>query len=183
MSKKQSASFDYLAELDGLRAISILLVLLAHFGLGNFIPGGFGVTVFFFISGFLITRLLVAETKLTGTLSLRAFYVRRFRRLGPALIVVIVFTTAGFIATNRFVSSGQLSAAFFYYMNYYVLSDAPQPLPLGALWSLAVEEQYYIVFPLFLAFMSRFSAFALTISLCMISAGILVWRIIYVLVL
>src|SRR4051794_36432297 len=67
--------------LDGLRAVSVLLVIFSHYGFGNMIPGGLGVTVFFFISGFLITTLLLREHAATGEISIGRFYIRRFLRL------------------------------------------------------------------------------------------------------
>ena len=86
------ARFGYIPGLDGLRAIAVLLVLIAHVGGSHIIPGGFGVTVFFFISGFLITRLLLAESDKKGGIGLKAFYIRRFLRLLPALYLMLVVT-------------------------------------------------------------------------------------------
>ncbi|MEL7231990.1 MAG: acyltransferase, partial [Pseudomonadota bacterium] len=89
-----TAAYGYIPGLDGLRAIAVLIVLVAHFGLSHIVPGGFGVTVFFFISGFLITRLLIAESDKKGGIGLKDFYVRRFIRLIPALIGMTFVTTA-----------------------------------------------------------------------------------------
>src|SRR3954447_19141856 len=83
------ASYDYLPALDGFRAISISLVVLAHGGLNRVVPGLLGVVVFFVISGFLITRQMIAEIERSGRLDVRAFYVRRFLRLAPALLLYV----------------------------------------------------------------------------------------------
>jgi len=83
------AQYGYIPGLNGIRGISVLIVILAHMGLSNIIPGGFGVTVFFFISGFLITRLLIAENETRGRIRLKQFYMRRFIRLYPALLMLL----------------------------------------------------------------------------------------------
>jgi peptidoglycan/LPS O-acetylase OafA/YrhL len=82
---------SHIPGLDGLRAISILLVMLSHSGLQNVVPGVFGVTIFFFISGFLITSLLVAEYKAANAISIRRFYLGRVLRLYPPLLAYIIF--------------------------------------------------------------------------------------------
>src|SRR5262245_32523915 len=87
-------SFEYLRPLDGFRACAILLVFIAHIGLGNFVPGAFGVTLFFFISGLLITRLLLAEFLQTGDIGLKNFYIRRLLRLYPAMLAMILASAA-----------------------------------------------------------------------------------------
>ena len=80
----------YIPSLDGLRAVSILIVLLSHAGVSQRIPGGFGVTIFFFLSGFLITTLLLREYDRNGTVSLRNFYIRRLLRLTPPLLLTLL---------------------------------------------------------------------------------------------
>jgi len=83
------ASFEYIRSLDGLRAVAILIVIAFHFGLSRIVPGEFGVTLFFFISGFLITCLLLAEAA-EGGISIGLFYVRRFLRLAPPLFLMVI---------------------------------------------------------------------------------------------
>ncbi|WP_016834052.1 acyltransferase family protein [Herbaspirillum lusitanum] len=139
-------SFDYLSGLDGLRACAVLLVLVAHLGFSTTIPGGFGVTVFFFISGLLITRLLLAEHAQNGRIAVGRFYVRRLFRLYPALLVAVALAAGGIM------SWGKVFSALFYYANYYgIYAHFGQGRdgfdPFSILWSLAVEEQYYLVFP------------------------------------
>ncbi|WP_034291972.1 acyltransferase [Herbaspirillum sp. RV1423] len=145
-------SFDYIPGLDGLRAFAVLLVLVAHLGFSSAIPGGFGVTVFFFISGLLITRLLLAEHAQNGRIAIGRFYARRLVRLYPALLVAIVLGALAFSLAGGIMSWGKVSAALFYYANYYGIyfhfgqgRDGFDPFSI--LWSLAVEEQYYLVFP------------------------------------
>lgn len=138
--------------LDGLRAISIGLVLLGHLagaGLPFFVGGGasLGVTVFFVISGYLITGLLVGEHERTGRISLRRFYARRTLRIFPAfyvfVIVVMAMKAFGFVTLQR----GDLMAAVTYSMNYHY----HRAWSFGHVWSLAVEEQFYLVWPAMLA--------------------------------
>jgi peptidoglycan/LPS O-acetylase OafA/YrhL len=143
--------------LDGLRAVAVIGVLLYHAGV-RWIPGGFlGVDLFFVISGFLITSLLLAESDLTGRISLRRFYLRRARRLLPALaamLVVVVAFMAIFFRGDLGQARGDVAAAAAYVSNWwYVLHHrsyfvaAGRPSPLQHLWSLAVEEQFYLVWP------------------------------------
>jgi peptidoglycan/LPS O-acetylase OafA/YrhL len=142
----------YLPALDGLRAISILLVLMAHAGLGQLVPGGLGVTIFFAISGFLITRQIDHEIARTGRLDLGQFYARRFLRLAPALLAYVALATPLAIQLGAGISPGGLLAALFYLANYWWLYVGyPHGTPFPILWSLAVEEHYYAVFPLAMA--------------------------------
>ena len=147
----------YLPALDGLRAVSVAAVVAFHLGR---LRGGFiGVDVFFVVSGFLITRLLLAEREGTGRIALGAFWGRRFRRLVPALLVILAgvavasrawlpswrltgirhdsLATLAYVANWRFVASGQ---------SYFAQGVGPSPLRHA--WSLAIEEQFYVVWPL-----------------------------------
>ncbi|MBC3862315.1 acyltransferase [Undibacterium jejuense] len=146
---------DRLLALDGLRAISILLVILSHAGLGYIVPGGLGVTIFFFISGFIITRLMVSEWDRVGYVSIRKFYIRRFFRLMPALLIFILcaLTVMQMASVNwRWV---ELGSVFFYFANYFGIfvgfSENALPSPLSITWSLAVEEHFYMIFPVMFA--------------------------------
>ncbi len=152
------ARVGYLPGLDGLRAVSVVAVLLYHAGL-TWIPGGFlGVEVFFVISGYLITSLLLAEHAACGTISLRGFWYRRARRLLPAAYLVLASVALFVAVAARDVAGplrGQLLAALGYASNWYlVVVDASyfatesRPSPLLHLWSLAIEEQFYLVWPL-----------------------------------
>jgi len=141
--------------LDGLRGIAILLVLAYHSG---FIRGGWlGVDLFFVLSGFLITSLLLSERAATGTVSLGSFYRRRAFRLVPALLSMLAVYVAFVVATG---SRAQIHATLesaalglTYTMNvhnYFVASGAPD-WALNHLWSLATEEQFYLLWPPLLA--------------------------------
>lgn len=150
---------EYLPQLDGLRAVAVLAVLLFH-GAAGWSSGGFlGVDLFFVVSGYLITALLLGESTATGTVDLRGFYVRRIRRLLPALFGVVT-AVVGFAvlyssAEQAAVVRRDALGAIFYAHNWVqVAADATYfggfegPSPLRHLWSLAVEEQFYLAWPL-----------------------------------
>jgi peptidoglycan/LPS O-acetylase OafA/YrhL len=146
-------------DIEGLRAVAVGLVLVYHAGVRQ-LPGGFiGVDVFFVISGFLITGLLVREVESTGRLSLAGFYARRAKRLLPATALVLVaasvVTWLWLPQTQRAVLGGDIVAAAFYVVNWRLadrsidyLAEGVVPSPVQHFWSLAVEEQFYVVWPL-----------------------------------
>jgi peptidoglycan/LPS O-acetylase OafA/YrhL/lysophospholipase L1-like esterase len=159
-ANKRSGFIPPIPALDGIRAIAVIAVLLYHADL-LWAPGGFlGVEVFFVLSGFLITALLWSELIATGGLGFRGFWFRRARRLLPALFGLLVVVLAAFligwpheIATIR----GDVAAAFSYSSNWYLIGvkrsyfqTFGRPSPFGHLWSLAIEEQFYLVWPLLL---------------------------------
>jgi len=153
-------SFDYLPGLDGLRALAVLLVLFSHLSVSPLIPGGFGVSVFFFISGLLITRLLLAEHQANGAIAIGRFYLRRMIRLYPALLLAVLLGTLVFWLAVGILNWNRILAALLYYSNYYdIYGHFSQPHegfePLVILWSLAVEEQFYLLFPLLCVLMLR----------------------------
>ena len=145
--------------LDGLRAISILLVLIGHLLLPSNLGGigGFGVVVFFFISGFLITRLLLAEIKTTGTISITHFYLRRVLRLYPVIIASISLCLGFAVLMSRPVDLIEVGSVFLYFTNYLNAYREFHPvvptLPLGAFWSLSIEEHFYLIFPAIFLFL------------------------------
>jgi peptidoglycan/LPS O-acetylase OafA/YrhL len=136
--------------LDGIRAFSFMLVFLAHTGV-PLIPGGFGVTVFFFLSGYLITTLLRREAESTARVSLKLFYLRRALRILPPFYLVLslalVLTLAG-ILPGPF-SKAALVAQLLHYSNFHVIKHGWDGLlaGTGVYWSLAVEEHFYLLFP------------------------------------
>ena len=139
--------------LDGIRAVAVLVVMLGHYGLGRIVPGGLGVTIFFFLSGFLITTLLLRESGGSGRIDLRNFYIRRFLRLAPELTVFVLFTGAVALALGQTMRPAELLAALLYFTNYYHLAQGmciETCADWHSLWSLAVEEHFYLVFPLVL---------------------------------
>jgi peptidoglycan/LPS O-acetylase OafA/YrhL len=136
--------------LDGIRAVAILVVMLGHYGLGRFVPGGFGVTIFFFVSGFLITTLLLREHERNDTLDLRNFYLRRLLRLTPELAAFVLITGTVAVWQGYTLRPMELAAALFYATNYYHLSQGmciDACADWHSLWSLAVEEHFYLMFP------------------------------------
>jgi peptidoglycan/LPS O-acetylase OafA/YrhL len=150
----------YLPGLDGLRALAVLAVLAYHLGLG-WAPGGLlGVGVFFTLSGYLITDLLLGQYAQTGSLRLVDFWFRRARRLLPALFVMLAVVIAWVALLHRPQLDGLrggVAAAAAYVSNWYLIGQHASyfarfgpPSPLGHLWSLAVEEQFYLVWPFLL---------------------------------
>jgi peptidoglycan/LPS O-acetylase OafA/YrhL len=149
-----------LGALDGVRALAVLAVLANHAGV-PFLPGGFiGVDVFFVLSGFLITSLLYEELTATGRIDLGAFWTRRARRLVPAALVMIVAVLAArplFVPDSVAALRGDAIAAALWSANWrWVLQGTDYfaqgivPSPLQHTWSLAVEEQFYLLWPLLL---------------------------------
>ena len=156
------AKSTFRGDIQGLRAVAVLLVMLWHAGLSA-LPGGYvGVDVFFVISGFLMTGLLYREASTDHGISLRSFYARRARRLLPASALVILFVAVAspvFLPSVRWASIGKdlLSSALFA-MNWrlssqstdYMVSTSGIPSPLQHFWSLGIEEQFYFIWPVLL---------------------------------
>lgn len=172
----------YLRGFDGLRGISIFLVILSHLGSQQWLPksdffqlriwqilsGTAGVVIFFTISGFLITQLLLTEKALTGTIHLANFFCRRFLRLLPPLIIFYVLS--GILMTANLIQrepAGLLLSAIYLYNfvpNFFYTSE------LGHTWSLAVEEQFYLTWPLVIRFKGRrawLGSALLSLGLCL----------------
>lgn len=156
---RNAVATGYRPDLDGLRAIAVAGVILFHFGFEALSGGFVGVDVFFVISGFLITRLVASELS-AGTFTFRSFYARRIRRIFPALAVMIITTlVAGyfFMLPRDYVALGWQSLfslvgfgnVYFYRTSGY-FDQSAELLPLLHTWSLGVEEQFYLFWPLFL---------------------------------
>jgi peptidoglycan/LPS O-acetylase OafA/YrhL len=156
----------YIPAIDGLRAVAVIAVLLYHLGI-SWIPGGFlGVDLFFVISGYVITRLLLDSIQRSGGLDLRAFYIARIRRLLPPLLFMII-TTALFVSVwapdtiKRFLTDAPFS--IFGAMNWWLVfrhtdyfESIGRPPLLQHTWSLGVEAQFYLLWPLILLLVLRF---------------------------
>jgi peptidoglycan/LPS O-acetylase OafA/YrhL len=171
----------YRPDIDGLRAVAVLAVVLFHAGIPSFGGGFVGVDIFFVISGFLITR-IVRDSVARGEFSFARFYLRRIRRLFPALVATIV---ASFVAAAVFFSPdllrvfGASSAAavfstanVYFWLNSGYFDPASSLNPLLHTWSLSVEEQFYLVWPLILLVASRRRA-ALPVLVALMVASII----------
>jgi peptidoglycan/LPS O-acetylase OafA/YrhL len=154
--------------LDGVRGLAILLVVLYHFSMETFGGGFIGVDLFFVLSGFLITTLLLEEWQETGSISLHAFYARRALRLLPVLIVVLLMmvVVSAMTETAPAASAMRTSAlmTLFYSANWFLVYKAYPRGELSATWSLSVEEQFYIVWPVLLVLLLRMGASRRTIA-------------------
>jgi len=179
-----------IASLDGIRAVSFMLVFLSHIGWDKFllhigrravVTGDFGVTVFFFLSGFLITTLLRSEFEKNGSVNVRHFWLRRSLRILPPLYLVV--TAAALLAMVVYppgtFTAGSLAAKLLFYQNYWIsFVDLQGPPGTPVVWSLAVEEHFYLLFPwLYIAMqkwkLSRPAQAYLLWGLC---ALVLIWR-------
>ncbi len=185
--------FRYRPEVDGLRAVAVLIVVFYHAGLG--FSGGFiGVDVFFVISGYLITSLILKDAQ-RGTFTLSNFWQRRIRRIMPAAVVLVVFTLVvgwfillpeDFVGLGNSALSQTFFAANIYFwrtLDYFAV--AAEEKPLLHTWSLAVEEQFYVLFPFLLLVLFRFRPLRTKAALLSIfllgtaaSFGVSVWSLV-----
>lgn len=170
---------DYVPGLDGIRAICITLVVLGHVGFGDIVPGGLGVTAFFFLSGYLITGLLAQEHVRFGRVDFARFYGRRSLRLLPELVVFVGLLGLA-IAPLLAQPLPPLAAlaALTYWTNYYMVlgfDTCTDCSPIGHLWSLSVEEHFYLVAPLAMA-ACAFAPRRLTTLLVAVLVAGLSWR-------
>jgi peptidoglycan/LPS O-acetylase OafA/YrhL len=146
--------------LDFLRAIAVLLVLTDHSGLFKigplvFFNGGVGVEIFFVLSGFLITWILTSEIDKTGGIGLMAFYRRRAARLLPVFYAYMAFGLVYLTLRHMPIPWGAVGAAAGYFLNYYQAFTGAQAHFLSHCWSLAVEEQFYFIWPFLLIFIRK----------------------------
>ncbi|HXZ09119.1 MAG TPA: acyltransferase family protein, partial [Paraburkholderia sp.] len=184
---KAEAKSDYRADIDGLRAVAVIPVMLFHFHSDKLAPGGFvGVDIFFVISGFLITRLIHQETA-AGSFTLQDFYSRRIRRIVPALVAMILFVLGctfftGFPGDVKSLSHNILAAMFsvsnivFYRQSGY-FDAAMAHNPLLHTWSLGVEEQFYFCFPLLMVLLRRRSHRTRVMTLGLIALASFAWAV------
>ena len=183
----EETRMGYQPALDGLRALSVIAVILYHAGV-HWIPGGFiGVEVFFVVSGFLITSLLIDEQHVSGKVSLKQFWIRRARRLLPALFTMLI---AALVAVTFFAKDSapdfrrDVGPALGYFSNWWQIYFVDTPyfaansLPmLRHLWSLAVEEQWYVLWPIAFVFVlgnKRIPRWTSAVVIGLLSAGVMV---------
>ena len=183
----EETRMGYQPALDGLRALSVIAVMLYHAGV-HWIPGGFiGVEVFFVVSGFLITSLLIDEQHVSGKVSLKQFWIRRARRLLPALFAMLI---AALVAVTFFAKDSapdfrrDVGPALSYFSNWWQIYFVDTPyfaansLPmLRHLWSLAVEEQWYVLWPVVFVFVlgnKRIPRWISAVVIGLLSAGVMV---------
>ncbi len=174
----------FIPSLDGIRAVAVLIVFLSHIGV-KYVPGGFGVTVFFFLSGYLITTLLRREHDRSNRIDLKKFYMRRVLRILPPFYLVLFLAVAAswLVGVYSNFSALQLEALvsqFFHFSNYHNVQYGNQYMALGTevYWSLAVEEHFYLLFPLFYILLRRFKTGAsqqayIFLGICLL---VLLWR-------
>lgn len=165
MEKKIQKKRKYIKEIDGLRALAVIMVLAYHLKMPFAKSGLLGVTVFFVISGYLITGILINEIEESGGVDLKNFWRRRIRRLLPAVLsmaVVMIFVSA---VANRVVFTkgcNDLLSAVFGYNNWWQIfrkvsyfENAGAPSPFTHCWSLAIETQFYLIYPILLILLSK----------------------------
>jgi peptidoglycan/LPS O-acetylase OafA/YrhL len=157
----------YIKQIDGLRGISIISVVLYHFFPEIFKGGFIGVDIFFVISGFVISKILIEEFNLNKTISIKNFYVKRIKRIFPAFFLVI-FSSSIFsyfiLLPNYLVDFSKSSLAsvffssnfYFFFTNQSYAAISSNFKPLLHLWSLSVEEQFYVFFPVFILIILKF---------------------------
>jgi peptidoglycan/LPS O-acetylase OafA/YrhL len=173
-------TLKYRADIDGLRAIAVLDVIFFHLKVLKIWGGFIGVDVFFVISGFLISSVILKEMA-ESRFSLSSFYQRRIRRILPVLFIMMLATSVAayyFLLPSEFVSFGKslLAATFsvsngFFWLHSGYFDASAVDQPLLHTWSLAVEEQFYIAFPLFLLFVRRFFPQRLRVAIVLVACG------------
>ena len=162
----QQKHTDYLPGLEGLRAFAVLAVILYHLDVPGLFSSGFlGVDIFFTVSGFLITAQLIRQFQTDGTIAIGNFYLKRARRLFPAVLVLLIFCiliTEWLVRDAAWRTRSDLLPALFYFSNWWqIFSEqsyfemSGRPALLQHLWSLAIEEQFYIAWPLLLLVILR----------------------------
>ena len=168
MSNLSSQNIKYRSDIDGIRAIAVLSVIFFHIN-ANWLPGGFlGVDIFFVLSGYLITLLLIKEVHETQKIDILNFYKRRIKRIIPALIFVLIpsfiigflfFSPDDLLKFSESIAWSSFSAANFYFnssIDTGYFAQSTNTLPLLHLWSLGVEELFYVIWPFILLLLVRY---------------------------
>ena len=181
-------TMKYRADIDGLRAIAVVSVMSCHMEIGKMAGGFVGVDVFFVISGYLISSIIFAEID-NSRFSILSFYERRIRRIFPALfgmlsiltiVAVICFLPIELVDYSKSLAAATASLSNFYFWQHSGYFDSPTSKPLLHTWSLAVEEQFYILFPIFLLLIRRVLPNRLRVSVVLLFLASLLLSIIVV---
>jgi peptidoglycan/LPS O-acetylase OafA/YrhL len=181
--QRVSGAFAYQEAIDGLRALAVLAVIAYHLNYGWATGGFLGVDLFFVLSGFLITTLLIVEWRQTNRVAFRKFWTRRARRLLPALLLVLVsvavFTHFEIAPWNRVSIRGDGLASLLYVANWRFIADKlgyfqlfSAASPLRHMWSLAIEEQFYVVWPIVVYGALRFGRGSLRVLTAICCVGV-----------
>ncbi len=182
LSPSANESFESLREarrgqrlpgVDGMRAIAVGLVMVYHFGVAK-APASLGVLLFFVISGFLITWLLLKEFDRTAAVSLSSFYERRASRIFPAFYVYLAIMTATFAFSHHPIPWLQLITASTYTSDYYIGLAHPAPSYVSHTWSLSIEEQFYLIWPMALVLLLKWQK-RLQLTRIVIGVVLLIW--------
>lgn len=179
MNQRPPAGMRYSPSLDGLRAIAALIIVFYHAKPPSLSGGFFGVDVFFVLSGFLITRLLIVEHAAAGRIDYAAFMSRRLRRLAPALwlflLVYLVVAPLVFIETPWLKHARDAGWSAVYLVNYASSLSTGVSI-LGHIWSLAVEMQFYLLWPLLLGVLLRFPRHVVIGAMVLLFVCATAWR-------
>ncbi len=167
---------SHLPALDGLRAVAVFTVVASHSNLLVRVPGDLGVSAFFVLSGFLITRLLVRERERTGEVSIRRFYLRRTMRIFPAYYAFLLLSYALDGRAGQQWSNALLANALTYTVNYFNAFNHHPSTSVAHAWSLAVEEQFYLLWPLAFVLLVSRGRRALVTGVSLAALGAVAWR-------
>lgn len=169
---------SHLPALDGLRMVAVMTVIVGHIGY-ELVPPDLGVNVFFVLSGFLITWLLLKEQARTSTISLKTFYLRRLFRLLPAYYVFLAIVLANYFGRSHGAVQPRtdiILPSLLYYANYFNAFHDHPPTPISHTWSLALEEQFYLFWPLAFSFFIGRGRAAVTRFLAISIVLVVAWR-------
>jgi len=169
-------SQSHLPALDGLRAVAVFTVVASHSNLPLRVPGDLGVSAFFVLSGFLITRLLMREHEKTGDVSIRRFYLRRTMRIFPAYYAFLLLSYALDARAGQQWSGALLTNTLTYTVNYFNAFNHHPSTSVAHAWSLAVEEQFYLLWPLAFVFLATRGRRALVVGVGFAALAAVAWR-------
>jgi len=165
----------HLPALDGLRAVAVFTVIVYHFGV-TAVPGDLGVSAFFVLSGFLITWLLLKEHAVAGTVSLRRFYARRMLRIFPAYYAFLAVSFAIDHMRGQPWGTSLGLSSLFYVVNYYNALNGHPTTSITHAWSLAIEEQFYLLWPVLLLVLLRGGTRRAARTLAVVIVAVVLWR-------